>query len=578
MVRSTGHIEHGTARRVIIVVAAFLFLAVMSGPDLRRCFGHPLGIPGVAFDYHAVVSGVDENAKAAGVRVGDRLDLAHTPPFERYAWVGLATADAGQRIQFPLLRGHRSYVATLTTAPESNDRINMVLLRFVVQLMVFALGTIVVLRRPSPATWGFFAVMFVGCSPVNISYTTGPHWWRTVALSFYWLLDVVPQYGAMFFALHLLHPGPLPRWRRIVEKITVGLVCLSSAVAVWHANMLLFAPVPDPAAGILYSILTAVPFIAAPIILIATYYESEPNVRQRLRWIIVGFGLSTICNAIDQVGTQGNLGIVQESYVLHSFLTAGEYVFVAAPVAYAVLKHHIIDVNVAISRATVYTTLSVLIVGAFALVDFFFSHALDEKSAGLIADVALALVLGFSFNTLHRRIDTFVDRILFRKRHRAEEYVTGVAAAMAYARSEEHVQAMLTVEPVRAFDLTGACILNNGVDGNEAIRTLAAYLQARRGAARLTDGEWDLSELVHENWIPAIAVPVFSHGTLDAVVLYGLHKDATALDAQEIALLERLGSSAGAALDRLEAETLRREIARLRGDAIPFDSLSVTES
>jgi len=47
---------------------------------------------------------------------------------------------------------------------------------------------------------------------------------------------------------------------------------------------------------------------------------------------------------------------------------------------YAVLKHHIIDVDVALSRATVYTALSVFVVGLFALVDLFFTRALDQKA------------------------------------------------------------------------------------------------------------------------------------------------------------------------------------------------------
>jgi GAF domain-containing protein len=60
-------------------------------------------------------------------------------------------------------------------------------------------------------------------------------------------------------------------------------------------------------------------------------------------------------------------------------------------------------------------------------------------------------------------------------------------------------------------------------------------------------------------------VPVLSHGTLDSIVLYGLHANGTDLDADEIALLERLCAAAGFALDRLEAQALRREIDTLRG-------------
>src|SRR6185312_14249290 len=234
---------------------------------------------------------------------------------------------------------------------------------------------------------------------------------------------------------------------------------------------------------------------------------------------------------------------------------------------YAVLKHHIIDVDVALSRTTVYTALSVFVVGLFALVDPFFTRALDQKSAGLIADIALALVLGFSFNSMHRRVDGFVDRFLFRKRHLAEDHVCGVAGAMGFAHSEALVRAMLTKEPVRGFNLAGARIVSGLADPPDDLQTLASFLESKRSAVRLTDRQWNLCGAAFEEFTPAVAIPLFSHGIVDSIVLYGLHANGTALDAEEIALLEQLGASAGSALERLEAQMLRHEIERLRGMA-----------
>lgn len=552
------------ARRVFIVAAALAFLVLMAAPDLRRVFGHPMGVLGISYDYRVAVAAVAPQAAAAGIRLGDRLDLPNASLDERVGYISLGTANAGQRVALPLIRAGRRFTAALVTTPESGEGLWTVGFRFVLQLLIATVAIVVLMRRPSPATWGFFSLMLLGCAPINIINLLGPLWWRAIANNLYWVSNNLPPYGAIFFALYLLHPGPLPAWRRTVQNVTIALVCATLVASLWHANVQMFGPAPDIVGGVIQSGLYLVPFFAAPLILIATYFESAPSLQQRLRWIIGGFLLSTLCNIIDQLGSQGNLAFIQESYEIHAILAACTYIFIAVPVAYAILKHHIIDVNVAISRATVYTALSVLVVGAFTLVDFFFSHALDQKSAGLFADIALALVLGFSFNSLHRNVDGFVDRMLFRKRHRAEQYVSGVASAMAYAQSEKHVRAMLTHEPVRAFDLSGARILDELSSGSETVQTLCAYLQARRTAVRMTDSEWDLAHLPATEWPPAVAVPVFSHGTLDAIVLYGVHADATDLDTQEIDLLERLCEGAGVALDRLEAEALRREIATLR--------------
>jgi hypothetical protein len=243
----------------------------------------------------------------------------------------------------------------------------------------------------------------------------------------------------------------------------------------------------------------------------------------------------------------------------------------AFTVLYAVLKHHIIDINVAISRALVYTILSAIMVGAFALIDLFFSRALSARSAGLMADIALALVLGFFFNGLHFRVDRFVDRVLFRQRHTAEEHLRTVIRALPFTISEQQVDRLLVEEPVRSFALSGAVLFTCLDGGAFELRhrfgisplfavssredALPVYLQGEKRALRLNKHGWN---------VPAIAIPVFSHGELAAITIYGLHENGTDLDSEEIALFEDLAAAAGNAYDRLEAQRLREEVRELR--------------
>jgi len=497
---------------------------MMWSPDLPRLAGHPLGITGLSYNYDAVVTSVDPRAAGSGIRPGDRLDLRRAGLAERTTYISIGTADAGVHLQLPMLRGGTSYTAQITTFPESAQQIDMIWLRVPTQIFVMLLGAVVVLRRPSPATWGLLLAIFAGCGTVNDAYLLGPHWWRVIAVNLYWLVsnNTVGSYGAIIFALYLLHPGPLPYWRRVAEAITYTFATATFIVSLWHANTLIFATHPNGALWIAYSVLLALPLFVAPLVLIATYFESGPNLRERLRWIIGGFVLSALCNAFDQAGSQGNLGLIRMSYVTHSLLVSATYLFIAVPVAYAVLKHHIIEVSVATSRATVYTALSVVIIGLFALVDLFFTRAVDQKSAGMIADIGLALILGFSFNSMHRYVDALVDRLLFRRRHLAEEHVRSITDAMAFARSETHVCSMLIEEPTRAFDLTAARMMAARADAPGEVQTLASYMESRRTAVRLTDGQWTLPRATFDDFVPAAAVPVLSHGAVESIVLYGL--------------------------------------------------------
>ncbi|HET7814757.1 MAG TPA: hypothetical protein VFL13_10335 [Candidatus Baltobacteraceae bacterium] len=560
----------GPQGRRILALALFLLLAAaIVGPDLRRVFGNPLGLNGVGFDYSATVVRVNEEAARAGIRIGDRADLARAGIDLRQSVVmGYAVAP-GLHYDLPLIRGTRHFTAPIVTTPESGDRLAMVWLRLAVQILVTGMATLLVLRRPNPATWGLFFVMLAGCSPTNDTYLLGPVPWRVFAWNVFWFFNAAVTFGALFFALHLLHPGPLPLWRRRLETAAIVLSAAAFANALVLANSTLFANSPNVVSWIIYAISAPLPFYLAPAVIVATYFESTPQVRQRLRWIIAGFLFAALCDTADTLGSQGNLGVYQTTYVQHSLLVVGEYAGIMLPVAYAILKHHIIDVNVAISRATVYTALSVFIVGTFALVDMLFSHLLAENRAGLIADVVLALFLGFTFNSIHHHVDDFVDRLLFRKKHQAEAYVAGLAPAMAYAHTPSHVCSLLLDEPKTAFGLSGAALLDCRDGCPERIDVFASYLEGRRGSIRLASTAWNITEFLDGTWTPTLAIPLYSHSTVTGIAVYGLHRDMTDIDAEEAALLERAVEAAGSAFDRLEADAMRVEIAQLRSQLTP---------
>jgi hypothetical protein len=288
--------------------------------------------------------------------------------------------------------------------------------------------------------------------------------------------------------------------------------------------------------------------------------ESTPAIRQRLRWVIAGFTVGAVAQTVDTLGYTG-ITTLQLPYFSHSLLIALAIFSVSFTVIYAVLKHRVLDVNVAFSRAVVYTVLSAIIVGLFALVDLFFNRALSQSNAGYIADIALALILGFSFHTMHHHVDRIVDGLFFHSRHLAERHLATVLSAIPHAKSEEHVTELITHDPVRTLDLTGALVARTEHMNFDGAASLVAYLEGTRAALRPSDHR-SLAAAV--GFDPALAAPVFCHGDLVAVVFYGYHENHTDLDADEVALLERIAAAAGAAYDHLEAQALRREVESLR--------------
>lgn len=546
------------------MIVALLILAYVClwGPDLRRVFGHPLGELGVAVNTNSRVVAVEPNAREAGVRVGDIVDWGKMSFRDRY-FLALSerTLDPGTPVMISLLRSGRDVTARLVTAPEPVGGIHSAAWRFAFSILFMALGALVVLRRPSAATWAFFVyALGAGYPPVNVIQLVGPAWWMLLTFYFNSVTDST-NWALVIFAILLLHEGALPRWRRLALAAAAALVL---ALLLSEAVLVITVARGTPSAAAMWTslTLTVLPLFVAAGVLMATRSESSPGVRQRLRWVIAGVVAGAVATAVAFGSTQFGLGLYPLTYAQFSFALIVAALAIGTTVAYAILKHRIVDVNVALSRALVYTLISAMAVGLFALVEWFFSHAFSESRAGLFADIGLAVILGFFFNSMHARVDRLVDGLLFRSRHLAERHLETVIHAMAYARGRDHVERLLIDEPVRAFSLAAARVvrvLDSTVDcGLEHIDSLVAYLEAERKALRLSDHGYIC------DW--SVAIGVFSHSALSAVALYSPHRDATELDGDEVALLERLADAAGTAYDRLEAEALRARVAILEAE------------
>jgi hypothetical protein len=557
-----------TKRYVLVFLLAAASIATWL-PDLRRDFGHALGNAGLDINYKGVVTAAGPAAVAAGVKIGDRVDLAGKSLLQRDAALYPEAADAGTPLEIPFLSHGRHYIARITTMPEVPN-VPVIVLRQLAALLMLILGAFLVLKRPNIATWAFFIFALNGGGPVNDFYLLGPVWWFPIGDLWSGVLTWVPPFFGAIFALHLLHEGPLPAWRRQVELVIYAVMVAAVACGVTEIVLFVYFGINWGEGTFISTGLTLLAYLSIPAILVATYAESKASTRERLRWVIWAFSITALAALVDFFGSQGNLGLYPTTYLEHSLLTLAYTLVPAVAVLYTILKHRIIDVNVAISRAVVYAVLSTIIVGIFALVDMFFSSALSASRAGLFADMALALVLGFTFNAMHARVDRFMDWLIFRARHRAEEHVATVASAIPYARTPDHVNRLLIDEPVRAFALADGVLMAVPADGalqfvhaargrpgeapSEDAESLIAILRAQRKPYRLTERHM------------ALAVPLFSEMELEAIAFYGTHSNGTDIDGDELMLIERCAVAAGAAYARFRAAELRGRVAELEDE------------
>lgn len=499
-------------------------------------------------------------AAAAGMVTGDQLDFRNSTLHDRLVGLEYQPARPGERVSFIVLhdgRAHRlQLVAGAVTSSQAQHAIFSPLASFL-RLTGFAyigVALVILLRRPSRMTWGLFLYLV---SSTNVELYRFPEAIAPLAAFASDLLGVAGTVGLIIFAARFPGDGATG-WRGWLDRFALGIGALFAIPNVaWDAHSLFLGE--GPAAWMSYgSTLGALALILiAGATLVATYVSARRAERQRLQWVIAGVFFSLLSAA------SGWARYWSPAYTLatsDAVAWTATILYACAPfaIAYAVVRQRVFDISFVISRTLVYTLVSATVFGAFALIEWFVGHVLEQTGIAIVVVALAAIGIAFSLDALYGRAEEFVERTLFRRRHLAERHIASITAGLPYAENDGAVEAALVGEPVHAYALTSAELFRRDQsggffsNGNVLDRRVAMQLQGRRGALRLHAGD------------PALAVPVFVRARLEAVALYGAHVNGEDIDPDEAASLEAMGVAAGIAYDHLETSRVERDVNRWR--------------
>jgi len=544
----------------LVAAAVALILNVAATVEL-------FGTPG-SFGYELIytdgfaVAAVDANTPAAraGIATGDHLDFRRSTLHDRIVGLSYRAPTPGETVTFTLLREGVSRQVTLRakrlTEAESREALFSPIASILrlTGFLYIAVALVILLRRTNRMTWGLFLYL-VSVTDVNIYEFPN----RAVpAIAFASdLLSVAGTVGLVVFAVRF--PSDAPRgWRALIDRFALPIAALFAIPNLaWDATSLLGGE--SPTAWMSYgSTLGALALIVlAAATLVATYVVAPREQRQRVQWVIVGV-----------LGTLLSLGSAWARYWSATYPLASSdallwiatLLYAAAPfaIAYAVVRQRVFEVSFVLGRTLVYTIVSATIFGFFALVEWL-AGRLIEQTGVAIAFVGLAAIgVAFSLDALYGRVEHFVERTLFRKRHQAEQRLNEVVAALPCAESAAAVESALLAEPVRAYGLSGAKLFVRSGDGEyrnghtPLDRSIPPQLQGRQRSLRLAQDD------------AALAVPVLVRARLYGVVLYGPHRTGEDIDPDEASSLEAIAVAAGVAYDHLEAARCERDAARWR--------------
>lgn len=552
-------------RAVVVVALSVLSLAIVVPTIFAR---FPTAYTGARMTGTSVTSvDADSPAGRAGLRPGDSIGcidsrdyaILSTPFHQQLAAyesdpirLCITTAVPARHLAFSAERGPAS--------PQFYGNTTMEALRLFSYIVFLFVGCALVIVRPSVMTGLLFGYCFC-VVPVGSAYQALTVWPAPAYAAMMAIFGPTSALSAVFLVLFaLLVPEErVPRdWRGwLFWAAGIGSLAVIVFGAIYRMFAFGFLPALDPTHRLLSNVMT----LGAVVVIVARLAKMDSPTRARFWWVAAAIVIGIITNELRQ-GTEAFWPGVFGTLTIIMPLT----------LMYAIVRRHVIDIRFVISKAVVYGALMTVIFGVIAAADWAATRFLAELRVALALDAVIAIGIGIMMHRLTPILEGWVDSVIYRKKHAAEIYLRRLARTLPRAERKETIDRALVEDSYGELDLTMAALFRRhanaftiallagleratlAIDGDDDI---VRFLITERSCVHLST----LNDRIAATFVglgaPAIAIPIFNGDELVSFVLYGVHRDGTRLDPEEVALLETLAESAGQAYVRVENCRLR---------------------
>lgn len=506
-------------------------------------------------------------AYKAGLRVGDRV----VPPRGEQS-VALDSGNVGTVVHIRVVRADgKTRVVSFGFVPYSGSlalqqQVNKVL-SALTALGAFIVCILVVLRaRDQRAGVRAAAVLLLaggGAFCEALALVCGNEWLGML----YWIAPIFFTGSAIWAALHLLeiYPPNPTRMRTLLGKLAI--LPLLWAIAgsggwlydTWNGTSYFLSPavtaIWSPALTLLFLAMLATAILDG----MAT---AGPTYATPMRWLGCMWLVAIAFAAVQPIAAIADLPALGYSHYA-DILRAAKVFCIAFGVAYPVLRHRLIDLNILVSRATVFGIVSAIIVGIFIAAEwaigkiFERSMGLSSESGGLAAQLltlAVVLALGISARSIHGFVEDRMTKTFFRKRMRGLAEIERVAHEADASTDAAAVAEIAVAAIYRGIESLGVALYMRSGDGYERINsagTLAfpgtyAFNEEQPLRLRRWQEPFEIDDESDERH-HMLFVPMMLRGDVLGFFCCGPKPDRSAYLADEIAALSLLANHVGIA-------------------------------
>jgi hypothetical protein len=528
-------------------------------------------------DPKALVEGPFHVGGRVGVRVGNRVRLVDRSAANQFRFLRARLGDQFTFIGKDAKGAPTRFTATMTPAGPAPPSF------WVYQLLRLALvlvGLIVALRRPNDPVARLMVCLFFGLAALFQSGAPFYPVWLTG------LIFVVARFSQVYVAWAALALGTefptrsesgLRRWLERAN-FPYSVICLVTLSVSFFLVIVVLIPPPPFLQGLGIAE-TVLYFVAAATAFVIGGRGATGADRKRVQWVAW-----TLC-----AGFSGTLIALAMILLRVPRGPAYEWLgltLLAVPfgLGYAIVRHRVVDIGFVVNRALVFATVSGIVLLAFAVLEWLLGNVLVSVShiTSVSLELGLALVLGFSLRSIHGKVDTLVDDLFFRERHRAEHALRGFAREVGYI-SDPHVAIARThrelcthsgASSVAVYVVAGAAVVR--VDPEAPASPLRVDIDdPALVRLRATRAPVALRSSLESMLVGNRAFPMIVRDAITGTVVLGAKLNGEAYAPDDMATIETVAIALGNALDALQTAALRAEVARVLNGA-PLESLRRT--
>ena len=509
---------------------------------------------------NGVVSYVDPSGPAAraGLREGDHI----TTMEDAAASINEIAGPVGTVVRYTILRDGRSKPITISFVPYSGTLGAQQQLSKILSALTAACAFVTIIlillrgRDRDLAARASFVLLFAGLGALSQGLALVSYYGAAAALFYRWLPPLFLSF-TLYAALSLLvvFPREGVAFRKLLLRLGIAGVFLAVA---YVADDIAFSLRMTNGSNPWWLLAPFLPLVAVSIVHAMARARDAQAVP--MRWLGTMWLIGLAVKSVPFVLRLAHMPIGVSHYfdVVDSLLVF----FLAFGVAYPILRHRMIDLNILVSRATVFTVVSLIIVCIFVAVEwavgkiFEQSFGFSNERGGLAAQIVtltVVLLLGLSARSIHAFVEERLTKVFFRSRLAAIAEVELVAKE-SDASTDADAVIRLAVDTVqRCFQPLGVALYLREGEGYECTRHAGAMAFAR------AYGYNDAVPLRLRRWLEpfdyaaapdaqrVLFLPMSLRGDVLGFIACGPKPDHTAYLPDEVAALVRLAHHTGIA-------------------------------